>query len=113
MRATYLPRAIEPVLRRAAREFPVVVLTAPRQAGKLYFWRTAAGMEVDFVLEANDRLVPLEVKLSGTARPSMASAVRTLRRDLGGRAGPGFVIHPGDVRLPLGDGVTALPLGAL
>lgn len=80
---------------------------------RVYFWRTAAGMEVDFVVEAGDRLVPLEVKLSGTPRPGMASAVKTLRRDLGRRAGPGFVIHPGDVRLPLGDGVTALPLGAL
>jgi predicted AAA+ superfamily ATPase len=80
---------------------------------RVYFWRTAAGMEVDFVVEAGERLVPLEVKLSGTPRPSMASPVKALLSDLGGRAGPGFVIHPGDVRLPLGEGVTALPLGAL
>ena len=30
----YIPRALEPALRRAAREFPVVVLTGPRQSGK-------------------------------------------------------------------------------
>lgn len=31
---TYLPRTLETVLRRAAREFPAVVLTGPRQSGK-------------------------------------------------------------------------------
>ncbi|HUV38352.1 MAG TPA: ATP-binding protein, partial [Planctomycetota bacterium] len=30
----YIPRALEPVLRRAAAEFPAVVLTGPRQSGK-------------------------------------------------------------------------------
>ncbi len=34
MGKTYLPRALEPVLTRAAREFPAVVLTGPRQCGK-------------------------------------------------------------------------------
>ncbi len=101
------------ILETAALAEIVKTLIHRGEEPRVYFWRTAAGMEVDFVVEAGDRLVPLEVKLSGTPRPSMASAVKTLRRDLGGRAGPGFVIHPGDVRLPLGDGVTALPLGAL
>ena len=30
----YLPRTLEPVLTRAAREFPAVVLTGPCQSGK-------------------------------------------------------------------------------
>src|SRR5688572_4228811 len=30
----YLPRTLEPVLLRASREFPAVVLTGPRQSGK-------------------------------------------------------------------------------
>jgi len=30
----YIPRALEPVLRRAAREFPAAVLPGPRQSGK-------------------------------------------------------------------------------
>ncbi|MEK7767948.1 MAG: AAA family ATPase, partial [bacterium] len=30
----YLPRTLSPVLRRAAEQFPVVVLTGPRQSGK-------------------------------------------------------------------------------
>ncbi len=30
----YIKRSLEPVLEQAAREFPVVVLTGPRQSGK-------------------------------------------------------------------------------
>ena len=34
MRQRYIPRALEPVLRKAAAQFPAVVLTGPRQSGK-------------------------------------------------------------------------------
>jgi len=40
MADTYIPRTIEPVLRRAAREFPAVVVTGPRQCGKTTLLRT-------------------------------------------------------------------------
>jgi hypothetical protein len=80
---------------------------------KVYFWRTAAGAEVDFLVETNGELVPIEVKLSSTPRPGMASGIRALRQDLGQKAAPGYVVHPGSTRLPLGEGVTALPLAEL
>lgn len=80
---------------------------------QIYFWRTADGTEVDFLIETDGRLVPVEVKLSATPRPEMAAALRALRADLGPRAAPGYVVHPGDVRLPLGAGVTALPFADL
>ncbi len=79
----------------------------------MYFWRTSAGIEVDIVVELDGRLVPIEVKLSATPRPAMAEAIKNFRQDLGDKAAPGFVIHPGDVRLPLGPGVTALPFTEL
>ncbi len=76
---------------------------------QVYFWRTMAGTEVDFVIETDAGLVPIEVKLSATPRPSMASAIKTFQRDMGSAAVTGYVVHPGDIRLPLGAGVTALP----
>ena len=79
----------------------------------VYFWRTSAGSEVDFVVETGGKLVPIEVKLSATPRPAMAAAIRTLQQDLGTAALPGYVVHPGDIRLPLGPGVTALPFADL
>jgi hypothetical protein len=80
---------------------------------QIYFWRTSAGVEVDLVVEAGGKLIPLEVKLSATPRPAMASGIRAFREDLGEKAGPGFVIHPGDIRLPLAPKVVALPFSDL
>ena len=59
------------------------------------------------------RLVPIEVKLSATPRPAMASGIRAFQRDLGSKVGAGYVIHPGDVRLPLGPQTIALPFSEL
>jgi predicted AAA+ superfamily ATPase len=80
---------------------------------QIYFWRTMAGTEVDIVIETGEKLVPIEVKLSATPRPIMASAVKTFQKDLKDKTMPGYVVHPGDVILPLGSGVTALPFARL
>lgn len=83
------------------------------ESPRLYFWRTAAGTEVDIVVEAGAELIPIEVKLSATPRPAMADAIRTFREDLGRKAAPGFVVHTGDVTLPLAPDVVALPFARL
>lgn len=80
---------------------------------RLHFWRTSSGREVDIIVETGQDLVPIEVKVSATPKRAMAASIRVFRHDLGDRVLPGYVIHPGDVRLPLGDGVTALPLREL
>jgi predicted AAA+ superfamily ATPase len=80
---------------------------------RVYFWRTATGVEVDLVVEADARLIPIEAKLSATPRPAMAEAILQFRRDVGKAVGPGYVVHPGDVKLPLAPEVTALPFDAL
>jgi hypothetical protein len=80
---------------------------------QIHFWRTSAGSEVDFLMESQGRLVPIEAKASATARPGMGDGIRALRRDLGSRVAPGYVVYAGDVRLPLGDGITALPMAQL
>jgi hypothetical protein len=79
----------------------------------IYFWRTAAGAEVDFIVEVEGRLIPLEVKLSATPRPEMARGIVAFRQLFGDRAGAGYVVHPGEMLLPLGDGTMALPFALL
>jgi len=91
----------------------VKTLTHRGMEAQVHFWRTTAGTEVDIVVTAGGKLVPIEVKLSATPRPAMASAINTFRKDLGDKALPGYVVHPGDVMLPLGPGVTALPFANL
>jgi len=68
---------------------------------------------VDFVVEIEEGLVPIKVKLSATPRPVMASAIQVFRKDFGDNPLPGYVVHPGDAKLPLGPGVTALPFADL
>lgn len=80
---------------------------------QVYFWRTSAGMEVDFVVASGESLLPLEVKLTATPRPAMASTIRKFQRDFQNTALTGYVVHPGDVCFPLGAGVTALPFADL
>jgi hypothetical protein len=42
----------------------------------------------------------------------MQDCILGFRRDVGGRVAPGLVVHAGDLTLPLGSGVTAVPFGA-
>jgi len=80
---------------------------------QIYFWRTSSGQEVDFVVDTGSALIPLEVKLSATPRSAMAAGISAFREALAPKVAPGYVIHPGDVRLPLAPHVTALPFAEL
>jgi hypothetical protein len=80
---------------------------------QLFFWRSSAGREVDLLVDTGRMLIPIEVKLSATPRPAMADTILSLKRDLGSRVGPGYVVHPGDIQLPLAPGVKAIPFSAL
>jgi predicted AAA+ superfamily ATPase len=102
-----------PILETAVLSEILKRLTHRGDDPRIYFWRTASGSEVDMVVEAGDRLVPIEVKLSATPRPAFAKAIKTFREDLGTKVMPGYLIHPGEIRLPLGSDVTALPLREL
>ncbi len=79
----------------------------------VHFWRTSTGEEVDILVESEGTLTPIEVKLSSTPRSPMASTIKDFKNILGNKVRPGYVIHPGDVALPLGDGVIALPFSEL
>ncbi len=59
-------------------------------------WRATTGEEVDFVIEAGDSLLPIEVK--ATKRPWLAHAanLRTFRREYGHAARSGLLLHGGD-----------------
>ncbi|MGA7577441.1 MAG: hypothetical protein ACLQUW_12005 [Desulfobaccales bacterium] len=68
---------------------------------------------MDIVVAEGERLIPLEVRLSATPRPAMARNLTGFQKDLQGQAAPGYVIHPGEVCLPMAPGVTALPFSDL
>jgi predicted AAA+ superfamily ATPase len=88
-------------------------LTQRGEEPAMYFWRTAAGLEVDLIIETQGKLVPIEVKLTATPRPEMAATIASFNKDYGDRVLPGYVVHPGKTVLPLGQGVIALPFAML
>jgi len=102
-----------PIMETAVLSEIIKTLTHRGLSPQIYFWRTSIGSEVDIIVEQDQKLVPIEVKVSSTPRPGMASTIKIFQKDFGERSLPGYVIHPGTVKLPLRDKVTALPLSEL
>ena len=86
--------------------------TDPRTA--LFHFRTAAGSEVDVVLEKADGSVAgVEVKASATVGTSDFAALQELRDQLGRKFIAGVVLYTGDQLVPFGDKLWLVPLPAL
>lgn len=73
------------------------------------YWRASTGKEVDFVVEAGDRLLPIEVK--ATARPGAndALALQAFRQEYGRKCRPGLLLHTGTKTWWILPGVLATP----
>lgn len=79
----------------------------------IFFWRTSAGSEVDFVIESGGETIPVEAKLGATARPEMAKGVNSFIGTFEGKARRGYVLYGGNAVLPLAPGVDAMPFNRL
>ena len=83
--------------------------SAPEQVNA-YFYRTAAGAEIDLVLELpGGRLWAVEIK-RGRA-PKLERGFYHAREDLGPERS--FVVHSGDDKYPKGDGIEVIGLSEL
>ena len=80
---------------------------------RVSFWRTAYGVEVDFIWEAPREDIPIEVKWTARPRPADARHLETFLDEFPGRARRGLLVcrcaHPQQ----LTDRVRALPWHAL
>ena len=76
---------------------------------ELAYWRTTIGEEVDFVIEAGGKLLPIEVK--ATSKPRLADCVhlRTFRQEYGRKARAGILLHTGRTVEWLTPDVLAVP----
>ena len=76
---------------------------------ELAYWRTTIGEEVDFVIEAGGKLLPIEVK--ATAKPRLADCahLRTFRQEYGRKVRAGLVLHAGRTVEWLTPDVLAVP----
>ncbi|MCC6669110.1 MAG: ATP-binding protein [Polyangiaceae bacterium] len=76
---------------------------------ELAYWRTTTGEEVDFVIEAGSKLLPIEVK--ATAKPRLADCahLRAFRQEYGRKARAGLLLHTGRTIEWLTPDVLAVP----
>jgi predicted AAA+ superfamily ATPase len=78
---------------------------------RLYFWRTAKGHEVDFVIEIGSTLIPIEAKLTATPSTRDAAAIERFRSLFGDRVGWGMVVCLCRETFPLTPETSAVPFG--
>ena len=76
---------------------------------EIFYWRTSIGEEVDFVIEAGGRLLPIEVKATTRPRLADASHLRTFRAEYGHRARSGLLVHAGEMLDWIASDVLAVP----
>jgi len=79
------------------------------ERAELLYWRTATGEEVDFVVEAGRRLLPIEVKATPRPRLRDAAPLRAFRAEYGKAARSGLLLHTGSTVEWLAPDVLAVP----
>jgi predicted AAA+ superfamily ATPase len=83
---------------------------APRP--EIYFWRTAEGAEVDFVVERGRRLLPIEVKASSRVDAGDLKHLETFCGEHG-EAPFGLLVYGGTEVYVASPRVVAVPFGRL
>ena len=75
----------------------------------IFYWRATTGEEVDFVLEVDRALVPIEVK--ATTRPRLGDVrhLRTFREEYKSRVRTALLLHTGEAVEWLAPGILAAP----
>jgi predicted AAA+ superfamily ATPase len=81
---------------------------------KIYYFRTASGIEVDIILEdLMGRIVGIEIKNSDTVGPNDFKALKHLQQLLGEKFIRGIVLYTGNQYVSAESKLTALPFSSL
>ena len=108
------PGAIGPMLENFVAVEILKQLSWGRTQASLFHFRSHAGQEVDFVLEADaGTLVGIEVKASTKVGPADFRGLEALRQTTGRRFRRGVILYTGERSLPFGDSYWALPMSAV
>ena len=78
---------------------------------ELFFWRTAAGQELDIVLEDRaGRLVGIEIKAGATLGGNDVRGLQAMAQAVGKRWVRGVVLYTGNEVIPFNSNLHGLPL---
>ncbi|HKH46721.1 MAG TPA: ATP-binding protein [Thermoanaerobaculia bacterium] len=76
---------------------------------EIFYWRTTGGDEVDFVIEHQNRLLPIEIKTTEKPRLADARGLTVFRQEYPAESLPGLLLHGGREIGWIADGVLAAP----
>jgi hypothetical protein len=76
---------------------------------EVLYWRTATGEEVDFVVEVDRKVIPIEIKATARPRVDDARHLKSFREEYTTRARPALLLHTGDRVEWLAPGILAAP----
>ena len=79
------------------------------ERAEIAYWRTTTGDEVDFVVEAGEMLLPIEVKATDNPRLRDTVRIRAFRREYPEQARAGLLLHCGETTEWLAPDVLAVP----
>lgn len=74
---------------------------------KVFYWRTAAGVEVDFVVYGQDGLYAFEIKHSNTVHSKMLTGLKHFKQDY--PMAKCYLLYLGDKELYFDDNIFAMP----
>jgi len=78
-------------------------------APEVFYWRTASGQEVDFVVEQKDRLLAIEVKATSSPRHKDGGGLRLFREEYAGACVGGLLLHGGSDTFWMSEGILCAP----
>jgi len=76
---------------------------------QLYYWRTYAGREVDFIIEYGEKIIAIEVKWSQKIENSDMAGLKDCARDLRGRNVLSVLLYPGTELVAIDKRTIAMP----
>lgn len=76
---------------------------------EVLYWRTATGLEVDFVVESPKRVLPIEVKAAARVGPADAKGLEAFLHEYEDLADGALLLHGGTETYPLTKRVLATP----
>lgn len=85
------------------------LFTAVESPPRLTYFRTAAGLEVDLLLEDHRGIVAIEIKARSGLKRSDATSLKRLGRDLGSSFRLGMVVYQGHRIEEMAQGIYAVP----
>lgn len=80
---------------------------------EVYYWRTASGAEVDFVVQSRNGLLPIEVKMTSRAQMGDIRSLEAFLDEYSKDARFGVLLYGGDAVIALTPRIVAVPARAI